>query len=70
MQQALAKLPPPVAARIEVATAKQRPLPTAVVAAGMLLVLRRLLRRKVTAMLKVHTLRPERPLEYSAVTLD
>jgi hypothetical protein len=46
MQQALAKLPPPVAACIEVATAKQRPLPTAVVAAGMLLVLRRLLRRR------------------------
>ncbi len=47
MQQALAKLPPPVAARIEplMATAKQRPLPTAAVAAGMLLVLRRLLRR-------------------------
>jgi hypothetical protein len=40
----------------------QEPLSTAVVAAGMLLVLRRLLRRKVTAMLKVHTLRPERPL--------
>ncbi|MDQ4031998.1 MAG: hypothetical protein M3332_06915 [Actinomycetota bacterium] len=47
MQQALAKLPPPVAARIEplMATAKQRPLPTAAVAAGLFLVLRRLLRR-------------------------
>jgi hypothetical protein len=36
-----------VAARIEplMATAKQRPLPTAAVAAGLFLVLRRLLRR-------------------------
>lgn len=47
IHQALAKLPPPVAARIEplMATAKQRPLPTAAITAGMLLVLRRLLRR-------------------------
>jgi DNA anti-recombination protein RmuC len=47
IHQALAKLPPPVAARIEplMATAKQRPLPTAAVTMGMLLVLRRLLRR-------------------------
>ena len=47
IHQALVKLPPPVAARIEplMATAKQRPLPTAAITAGMLLVLRRLLRR-------------------------
>ena len=47
IHQALAKLPPPVAARIEplMATAKQRPLPTAAVTMGMFLVLRRLLRR-------------------------
>jgi DNA anti-recombination protein RmuC len=47
IHQALAKLPPPVAARIEplMATAKQRPLPTAAVTVGILLVLRRLLRR-------------------------
>ncbi len=47
IHQALAKLPPPVAARIEplVATARQRPLPTAAVTMGMFLVLRRLFRR-------------------------
>ena len=45
--QALAKLPPPVATRIEplMTTAKQRPLPTAAVTMVILLVLRRLLRR-------------------------
>jgi methyl-accepting chemotaxis protein len=50
--QALGKLSPPVAARIEplMTTAKQRPLPAVAVAVGVLLVLRwvvrRLLRRK------------------------
>jgi hypothetical protein len=52
IDQGLGKLPAPVAARIEplVAAAKQRPLPAAAVAMamamGVLLVLRRLLRRK------------------------
>jgi hypothetical protein len=48
IDQALDKLPPPVAARIEplMAAAKQRPLPAVAVAVGVLLVLRRLLRRK------------------------
>jgi hypothetical protein len=47
VQEALVKLPPPVAARIEplIAAAKQRPLLAAAVAVGVLLVLRRLLRR-------------------------
>ncbi len=47
VDQARAKLPPPVAARIEplIATAKQRPLPAAALAVGVLLVLRLLLRR-------------------------
>ncbi|HEX8761402.1 MAG TPA: DUF3618 domain-containing protein [Pseudonocardiaceae bacterium] len=47
MRQALDKLPPPVAQRIEplIATARQRPLPAAAVAVVALLVLRRLLRR-------------------------
>lgn len=47
IHQALEKLPPPVAARIEplIVTARQRPLPTAAIAVGVLLVLRRLLRR-------------------------
>jgi hypothetical protein len=46
IHQALEKLPPPVAQRIEplIATARQRPLPAAVVAVAVLLVLRRLLR--------------------------
>lgn len=45
--QALGEFPPPVAARIKplMATARQRPLPTAAVVVGGLLVLRRLLRR-------------------------
>ncbi len=45
--QVLGTLPPPVAARIEplMATARQRPLPTAVVAVGVFLMLRHLLRR-------------------------
>ncbi len=45
--QALGNFPPPVAARIKplMATARQRPLPTAAVVVGVLLVLRRLLRR-------------------------
>ncbi len=45
--QALGKLPPPVAARIEplIDTVKQRPLPAVVVAVGVLLVLRLVLRR-------------------------
>lgn len=45
--QALDKLPPPVAARIEplIDTAKQRPLPAVAVAVGVLLVLRLVLRR-------------------------
>lgn len=45
--RALPKLPPPVAARIDplIATVRQRPLPTAAVVVGVLLVLRRLLRR-------------------------
>jgi hypothetical protein len=48
IHQALDKVPPPVAERIEplMATARQRPLPAAAVAVGVLLVLRRLLRRK------------------------
>jgi hypothetical protein len=48
-QQALAKLPPPVAARLEplMTTARRRPLPTAAVGVGVLLVLRRLLRKKI-----------------------
>jgi hypothetical protein len=43
------KVPPPVASRIEplMATARQRPLPTAVVAVVMLLVLRLALRRLI-----------------------
>lgn len=47
IHQGLAKVPPPVAARIEplMATAKQRPLPAVAVAMGILFVLRRLLRR-------------------------
>jgi hypothetical protein len=47
IRQALGKLPPPVAARIEplVAAVRQRPLPAAAVAVGMLLMLRRLLRK-------------------------
>ena len=47
IHQALEKLPPPVAERIEplIATARQRPLPAAAVAVAVLLVLRRLLRR-------------------------
>ena len=47
IHQALDKLPPPVAQRIEplIATARQRPLPAAAVAVVALLVLRRLLRR-------------------------
>ena len=46
IHQALEKLPPPVAQRIEplIATARQRPLPAAVIAVAVLLVLRRLLR--------------------------
>ncbi|MFN2479605.1 MAG: DUF3618 domain-containing protein [Pseudonocardiaceae bacterium] len=46
--QALEKMPPPVAARIEplVVAARQRPLAAAAVAVAVLLVLRRLLRRK------------------------
>ncbi len=46
IHQALEKLPPPVAQRIEplIATARQRPLPAAAVAVAVLLVLRRLLR--------------------------
>ncbi|MDQ4010144.1 MAG: DUF3618 domain-containing protein [Actinomycetota bacterium] len=48
IHQALEKLPPPVAERIEplIATARQRPLPAAAVAVAVLLVLRRLLRGK------------------------
>jgi predicted transcriptional regulator len=48
IHQALSKLPPPVAARVEplIATARQRPLPAAAVAVLALLVLRRLFRRK------------------------
>jgi hypothetical protein len=47
IDQALEKLPPPVAARIEplMVAAKQRPLPAVVVAVGVLLVLRLVLRR-------------------------
>jgi hypothetical protein len=47
IHQGLAKLPPPVATRVEplITTAKQRPLPTAAIAMVILLVLRRLLRR-------------------------
>jgi hypothetical protein len=46
IHQALEKLPPPVAERIEplIAMARQRPLPAAAVAVAVLLVLRRLLR--------------------------
>jgi len=45
--QALGKLPPPVAARIEplIDTVKQRPLPAVAMAVGVLLVLRLVLRR-------------------------
>jgi hypothetical protein len=48
IHQALEKLPPPVAERIEplMATARQRPLPAVAVAVAVLLVMRRLLRRK------------------------
>ncbi len=47
IQPALEKLPPPLAGHIAslVAAVKQRPLPAAAVAVGVLLVLRRLLRR-------------------------
>jgi hypothetical protein len=47
IHQALEKLPPPVAARIEplIVRARQQPLPAAAVAVAVLLVLRRLLRR-------------------------
>jgi hypothetical protein len=46
IHQALDKLPPPVAQRIEplIATARQQPLPAAAIAVAVLLVLRRLLR--------------------------
>jgi hypothetical protein len=46
IHQALEKLPPPVAERIEplIAAARQRPLPAAAVAVAVLLVLRRMLR--------------------------
>jgi hypothetical protein len=46
--ETLEKLPPPVAARIEplVVAARQQPLAAAAIAVGVLLVLRRLLRRK------------------------
>lgn len=47
IDQALGKLPPPVAARIEplMAPVRQRPLPVVAVAVGVLLVLRLVLRR-------------------------
>ena len=47
IHQGLAKLPPPVATRVEplMTTAKQRPLPTAAVTMVIFLILRRLLRR-------------------------
>jgi uncharacterized protein DUF3618 len=47
IDQAIAALPPPVAARVEplMATVRQRPLPAAAVAIVVLFVLRRLLRR-------------------------
>jgi hypothetical protein len=48
IHETLEKLPPPVAARIEplVVAARQQPLAAAAIAVGVLLVLRRLLRRK------------------------
>ena len=47
VHQGLAKFPPPLATRVEplMATAQQRPLPTAAVTMVILLMLRRLLRR-------------------------